>query len=135
MPSIIQAAFIFETLVNIPAIVSLLFYPESTIRPALAANVPLSFAKLNRIATLLARCAGILILALTPQLLLALPDSKDCAGKRKQVYVRHFSGPSSLVRDSFLFYVSSGVAKERSTHITIYFTTKTPLIPHNLIND
>ena len=34
----------------------------------------------------MARCVGVLILALTPQLLLALPDSKDCVGKRKQVY-------------------------------------------------
>ena len=101
MPSIIQAAFFLESLINVPAIVSLIFYPKSTIRPALAANASLSAAELNQTATLLARCAGVLILALTPQLLLALPDSKDCAGKRKQVYVRHFSELSLLIRDFF----------------------------------
>lgn len=101
MPSIIQAAFFFESLVNVPAIVSLIFYPKSTIRPALAANVSHSAAELNQTATFIARCAGVLILALTPQLLLALPDSKDCAGKRKQVYVRHSSELSPFIRDFF----------------------------------
>ncbi|KAF6229965.1 hypothetical protein HO133_004303 [Letharia lupina] len=86
MPSIIQTAFFFEALVNVPAIVSLIFYPESTLRPALTTNASFSAAELNRTATFIARCAGVLILALTPQLLLALPDSKDCVGKRKQVY-------------------------------------------------
>lgn len=139
MPSIIQAAFFIEALVNIPAIVSLLFYPEPTIRPALAANVSLPAAELNRTATFLARCAGVLILALTPQLLLALPDSKDCAGKRKLVYVRQ--SWSSL----FLFEIlpcprflpeSQCMLHERSTHSTTQFTSNsTSLITRTLFYD
>lgn len=97
MPSIIQAAFFFEAFVNVPAIVSLIFYPESTLRPALASNFSFSTAELNGTATLIARCAGVLILALTPQLLLALPDSKDCIGKRKQVYWTLGIGEAGLI--------------------------------------
>ena len=97
MPSIIQTAFFFEALVNIPAIVSLIFYPESTLRPALATKSLFSAAELNQSATFIARCAGVLILALTPQLLLALPDSKDCVGKRKQVYWTLGLGEAGLI--------------------------------------
>lgn len=86
MPSIIQAAFFFEAIMNIPGIVSLIFYPESVLRPALAAEFSSSPAELNQTTLLIARCAGVLILALTPQLLLALPDSQDCVGKRRLVY-------------------------------------------------
>ena len=81
MPSVIQKAFFIEALTNVLAIVSFIFYPESTLRPVVSTNLELS-----RSATLMTRCAGILVLALTPQLLLGLPDSKDCAGKRKQAY-------------------------------------------------
>ncbi|KAL9135944.1 MAG: hypothetical protein Q9175_002842 [Cornicularia normoerica] len=97
MPSIIQTAFFLEALVNVPAIVSLIFYPEYTLRPALATSFSSSAAELNRTAALIARCAGVLILALTPQLLLALPDSKDCVEKRKQAYWGLGLGEAGLI--------------------------------------
>lgn len=97
MPSIIQSAFFFEALANVPAIVSLIFFPESILRPALATKPSYSAAELNRTATFIVRCAGVLILALTPQLLLALPDSKDCVGKRKQVYWTLGLGEAGLI--------------------------------------
>ena len=97
MPSIIQTALFFEALVNVPAIVSLIFYPESILRPALTTKFPFSAAELNRTATFLARSAGILILALTPQLLVALPDSTDCVGKRRLVYWTLGFGEAALI--------------------------------------
>ena len=87
MPSIIQTAFFIEAITNVTAIISLIFYPESVLRPAVTTASISPAAELNRTATLIARSAGVLILALTPQLLLALPESKDCVGKRKQVYI------------------------------------------------
>lgn len=57
MPSIIQTAFFLEALMNGYAIVSLIFYPESTIRPALNttgwSSAAKSAAKLNQTASLL----------------------------------------------------------------------------------
>ena len=97
MPSIIQTAFFIEALANFPAIISLIFYPESVLRPAVTNNSLSPAAELNRTATLLVRSAGILILALTPQLLLALPESKDCVGKRKQVYITLGTGEGGLI--------------------------------------
>lgn len=97
MPSVIQAAFFLEALSNVSAIVSLIFLPEQTLSRALTTNAPYSAAELNRTATLLARCVGVLIFALTPQLLLALPDSKDCVGKRKQVYWTLGLGEAGLI--------------------------------------
>ena len=101
MPSIIQTAFFLEALMNGYGIVSLIFYPESTIRPALNttgwSSAAKSAAKLNQTASLFARCAGVLIFALTPQLLLALPDSKDCVGKRKLVYWTLGFGEAGLI--------------------------------------
>ena len=97
MPSIIQSAFFFEAVINIPAIVSLIFYPESTLRPALAAKFSSSPTGLNQTTLLIARCAGVLILALTPQLLLALPDSQDCVGKRRLVYWGLGLGEAGLI--------------------------------------
>lgn len=97
MPSTIQTAFFVEALVNVPAIVSLLFYPRSILRPALATNSIVSAPELNQSTTLIARCLGVLILALTPQLLLALPDSKDCVGKRKLVYWTLGVGEGGLI--------------------------------------
>ncbi len=97
MPSIIQTAFSLEALTNIPAIVLLIFYPESTLRLALAKNLSYPNAELSRTATLMARCAGVLILALTPQLLIALPNSKGCVGKRKQAYVGLGLGEVGLI--------------------------------------
>lgn len=97
MPSIIQAAFFFEALTNVSAIVSLILLPERTLSHALVTRPPYSAAELNQTATLLARCAGVLIFALTPQLLLALPDSSDCVGKRKQVYWTLGLGEAGLI--------------------------------------
>lgn len=97
MPSIIQTAFFLEALVNVPAIVSLIFYPESTLRPVLSTSFSSAATELSRTATLIARCAGVLILALTPQLLFALPDTEDCIGKRKQVYWTLGMGEAALI--------------------------------------
>ena len=97
MPSIIQTAFFIEALANVPAIISLMFYPESVLRPAVTTNSLSQAAELNRTTTLIVRSAGVLILALTPQLLLALPDSKDCVGKRKQVYITLGCGEGGLI--------------------------------------
>ena len=97
MPSIIQTAFFIEALVNVPAIVSLIFYPESVLRPAITTDSISPAAQLNRTSTLIVRCAGVLIFSLTPQLLLAIPDSKDCAGKRKQAYLTLGCGEGGLI--------------------------------------
>ena len=97
MPSIIQTALFLEAVINVPAIVSLIFYPETVLRPALTTNSILSAAELNRTTTLIARCVGVLILALTPQLLLALPNSADCVGKRKLVYWTLGLGEAGLI--------------------------------------
>lgn len=97
MPSILQIAFFLEALVNVPGIVSLILYPESVLGSAVTTNSISPACELNRTATLIARCAGILIFALTPQLLLALPDSKDCEGKRKQVYLTLGCGEGGLI--------------------------------------
>ena len=86
MSSIIQAAFFLEFLAHIPAFVTLIFYPESLLLPALATDSTSSALELNRTATFLARCLGVLVLASTPDFLLAVPDSKDCVDKRKHVY-------------------------------------------------
>lgn len=97
MPSILQIAFFLEALMNIPGIVSLILYPEIVLRPAVTTNSISPAGELNRTATLSARCVGVLILALTPQLLLALPDSKDCEGKRKQVYLTLGCGEGGII--------------------------------------
>ena len=110
MPSIIQTAFSLEALTNIPAIVFLIFYPESTLRPALAQNISYPDAQLTRTATFMARCAGVLVLALTPQLLIALPNSKGCVGKRKQAYVGLGLGELGLIP---LFLWEAFRAKDR----------------------
>ena len=86
MPSIIQGAFFLEALVNIPVIITLIFYPKLILLPALATNSISPALELNRTTTLLARCFGVIVLALSLGLLLAVPDSKDCVGKRKWVY-------------------------------------------------
>ena len=97
MPSILQTALFIESLVNVPFIISLIFYPESTLRPAITPNPLSPAAELNQTATLIARCFGVLILALTPQLVSALPDSKDCVGKRKQIYLTLGYGEGGLI--------------------------------------
>ena len=97
MPSIIQTAFFIESLLNVTAIVPLVFYPASVLRPVLATNSISSALALNATTTFVARCAGALIFALTPQLLLALPDTKDCVGKRKLVYYTLGLGEAALI--------------------------------------
>lgn len=95
MPSIIQTAFALEALINLPAIISLLFFPNEILKPVLAS--PLPSLELNATTLLLARSLGTMVLALTPQLLLAYPNSKDCAAKRKIAYVTLGAGEAALV--------------------------------------
>lgn len=94
MSTTIQKAFVLEALINCPAILALIFYPRATLSYALIA--PLS-TELNATTLFLARCAGVLILALTPQLLLAVPDDENCAGKRKTVYFTLGAGEAGLI--------------------------------------
>ena len=86
MPSIIQAAFLLEALLHIPTIINFIFYPESVLLPALATNSISPALELNRTTTLLARCFGVVNFAFAAGMLLAVPDSKDCLGKRENVY-------------------------------------------------
>lgn len=95
MPSIIQTAFALEALLNLPAILALLFFPTQTLTPILA--TPLPSLELNATTTLLARSLGAVILALTPQLLLGYPNTKDCAAKRKIAYITLGVGEAALV--------------------------------------
>ena len=95
MPSIIQTAFAFEALINTPGIISLLFYPSTTLKPFLAS--PLPSVEVNDTAVLLARCVGIFVLTLTPQLLLAYPDTEDRVGKRRLVYWTLGVGEAGLI--------------------------------------
>ena len=86
MPSIIQTVLLLEALAHIPTIINFIFYPESILLPALATNSISPALELNRTTTLLARCFGVISLAHAVGTLLAVPDSKDCLGKRKYVY-------------------------------------------------
>lgn len=95
MPSIIQKALVIEAFVNLLAIISLLFFPSAVLKPALASHLP--SLELNATTLLLARSLGAMVLALTPQLLLAYPNSKDCAAKRKIAYVTLGAGEAALV--------------------------------------
>lgn len=95
MPSIIQTALAFEALLNVPGIVSLVCFPSQTLGYLLAS--PLPSLELNGTAVFLARSFGLLILALTPQLLLAYPNSKDSVGKRKLVYMTLGMGEVVLI--------------------------------------
>lgn len=95
MPSPIQTALAFEAVLNLPAIISLLFFPSAVLKPALATSLP--SLEINATTILLARSLGAIILALTPQLLLAYPNNKDCAAKRKIAYVTLGAGEAALV--------------------------------------
>ncbi len=95
MPSIIQTAFAIEACSNIPAIIGLIFFPYKIISYALVA--PIASAELTATAIFLARCTGVLILALTPQLLLALPNDKDGPGRKKLAYFTLGAGEAGLI--------------------------------------
>ncbi|MCJ1272709.1 hypothetical protein MMC21_000496 [Puttea exsequens] len=84
MPSPIQIALAFEAFANTPGIIALLAFPSQTLKPFLASEI--SSVDLSETALLLARCVGVFILTLTPQLFLAYPNTPDCVGKRKLVY-------------------------------------------------
>jgi hypothetical protein len=95
MPSIIQTAFALEAFVNLPTIIGLLFFPSAVLKLFIASPIP--SLELNATTTFLARSLGGLVLSLTPQLLLAYPNSKDCAAKRKLAYVTLGTGEVALV--------------------------------------
>ena len=85
MPSIIQIALASETLLNIPAVISLCFFPSQTLNLFLA-SLPAN-PDLDDTTLFLTRCLGFLILGLTPPLLLAYPNSSDASCKRKMIYM------------------------------------------------
>ena len=95
MPSIIQTALLGEAAMNIPGIIALTFFPTRTLSYFLASPHP--NLELNATAILLARSVGLLILTLTPQLLLAYPNSKDCVVKRKLAYITLGIGEAALI--------------------------------------
>lgn len=95
MPSTIQYALAAEALLNSQAIIGLLFYPGATLRPFLASSIP--SLELNSTVTFLARCIGAFIFGLTPQLLLAYPNSEDCEAKRRIVYWNLGFGEAGLI--------------------------------------
>ena len=92
MFSIIQKAFFLEACVNTTGIIALLVYPNESL-----SSFSVRTSEITPIATLLARVAGMLVLALTPQLLLAAPDSEGCAGKRRFVYITLGTGEGALI--------------------------------------
>ena len=95
MPSLIQTAFAVEALFNVFGGVSLCVFPTAVLSRFLAS--PLPSLELNATSILLARSLGLLILALTPQLLFAYPNNKDCVGKRRTVYLTLGAGEMGLV--------------------------------------
>lgn len=95
MPSLIQTAFAIEACLNLPGIIALIFFPSQTLKAFLAS--PLPSIELNDSAILLARAVGVCILGLTPQLLLAYPNTKDAVGKRKIVYWTLGAGEAGLI--------------------------------------
>lgn len=95
MPSLIQTALALEAFLNTPGIIALVFFPSQTLKYFLAS--PLPSIELNETAVLLARCVGILIMGLTPQLMLAYPSTKDAAEKRKIVYWTLGMGEAGLI--------------------------------------
>lgn len=95
MPSIIQVALVLEAFLNVPAIVSLIGFPAQTLNSFLPS--PSSNAKFDANTIFLARGLGVLITALTPQLLLAYPNGKDSVGKRKLAYWTLSTGEVALV--------------------------------------
>lgn len=96
--SLIQKVFVLEVFLNTPAIVGLIFFPRATLSAFLVS--PWGGSAITSTTILFARVVGTLILAVTPQLLFALPDSKGVAEQRKVVYLTLGTGEAALV---FLF--------------------------------
>ena len=95
MPSVIQTAFALEACSNLVPIISLSFFPVRTLSYFLASPSP--SLELNGTTVFLARSVGLLILALTPQLLLAYPNGEHATEKRKLVYWTLGSGEVALI--------------------------------------
>ena len=95
MSSIIQKALALEACLNVPCFVGLLFFPRSTLSTFLVS--PWSGSAITPTTILFARAVGATILALTPQLLFALPDSKGVAEQRKLVYLTLGTGEAALI--------------------------------------
>ena len=95
MPSIIQIAFLLESALNVPGIIALTFYPVQTLS-FLAVSPPFT-PSLTPIGELFARFCGLLFAGLTPQLLLAVPNTPSRVEKRKLVYVTLGAGEVFLI--------------------------------------
>ena len=95
MPSIIQTAFLIEALANVPAIVLLLFRPAQTLQYFVPSSGP--HPHFDSTTIFLARSLGAFIFALTPQLLLAYPNSRDKEGKRMLAYWTLGAGEGALI--------------------------------------
>lgn len=93
--SIIQRAFLLEACANVPGIYYLLFQPEAFLEAVLIG--PATLVSSNQPTILLTRMIGAIVLALTPQLLFALPDSVSVAGQRKLAYLTLGTGEAALI--------------------------------------
>lgn len=93
--SIIQRAFLLEACANAPGIYVMIFKPELFIEAFFTG--PVTLLASNQSTILLTRILGTLILALTPQLLLALPDGVGIAGQRKMAYLTLGTAEAALV--------------------------------------
>ena len=95
MPSIIQIAFVLESILNIPGIIALTLYPFETlslftVSPTLAPTITPTGALFTRI-------TGLFIAGITPQLLLAAPNTVSRVEKRKLVYITLGAGEVFLI--------------------------------------
>ena len=95
MSSMIQKAFAIEACLIVPGIIGLMLFPRGTLSNFLVS--PWSGSAITPTTILLARVVGALILALIPQLLFALPDSKGVAEQRRLVYLTLGSGEAALI--------------------------------------
>ena len=93
--TIIRYAFAIEASFNLPAIIALAFYPNATLSMYLVSDAQAS--TLDMTIAILARCLAALILALTPQLLLALPNTHGCVERRRLVYLTLGVGEAALI--------------------------------------
>ena len=95
MSSIIQKAFALEAFLNVPTIINLAFFPRATLSNFLVS--PWSGSAITPTTLFWTRAAGAMTLAMTPQLLYALPESKGVGKQRKLVYLTLGAGEAALI--------------------------------------
>ncbi|KAL6716020.1 hypothetical protein ACLMJK_006982 [Lecanora helva] len=95
MPSIIQTAIVLEIFGNLVGIIALGCFPNQILRYFIASSLP--GIELNGTVTFLSRSLSAFIFALTAPLLLAYPDSRSSAEKRKLAYWTLSTGEAILI--------------------------------------